>query len=308
MIGWKDKHEQCCAEALAILNRLAASFPAVPVYRAEIARVEHDLCAVWHETGRLDKALEVLPRTLASLEQLAQSHPAEPAYQSDQAKIQNRYGMALAQANRHAESAAAFGRAVDLLDDLAKQFPREDYAGRAALNRSNFAAELMMQGRLADAERILCTALEFWEKLAQRDPAGSNARSKTALTLEMLANVFDRAGRNRDMEPVLRRAVDLLRAPSKDYPDTVWYHGQLASDLGVLARLAGDRGDQAEARRLAEQAVASRDAARKLAPTNAEILKSARNPHRLDRDPAQAARPGRRRQGNRRVTGACPRP
>jgi len=270
--GWNDQAERCFLEASALQNQLAVSFPAVAVYRRELARTGYDLGILWNNLGRKVEAQEILLKARALLETLTSTDPREPTYRTVQAAIHEAYAITLIGSTREGEAAAEFRKAIDLLDELAARFPdTKDYPARAAVSRGNLAGALMKGGRLDEAEAVLRRNLEFWERLANSDPATSNNRSKLALTLDNLAHVLEKSGRKPEVEQALHRAADLRLTLTKDFPNTPWNFGRLADQLARLATFATDRGDLAEARRLLEQALAGRQAALALAPKNSEF-------------------------------------
>jgi tetratricopeptide (TPR) repeat protein len=275
--GWNDEAERSFLEALAIQNQLVASFPAVAVYRMELARTDYDLGLVWNARGRKVEAEDSLNKALVLLEALASADPNEPIYPKLQSATHEMLGIVHSRSNRASQTAAEFRKAVELLDDLAARFPDSTtYPESAAVGRSNLAGALLEGGRLEEAEAVLRRNLEFWEKRGNTDSSNFNYTSKQALTLENLAYVVEKRGRRPEAEQAFRRAAELRLTMTKHFPNTPHHIGALANLLGRLAAYASDRRDFAEARRLREQALANRRAALALAPKNAEYQSSTR--------------------------------
>jgi tetratricopeptide (TPR) repeat protein len=275
-LGRTDDAEGCLRQARAIQERLVAAFPAVAIYRRELALSIAELAGVWGETGRSSESLDAFRQVLAMLEQLAAADPAEPLYRVRQAVVHETRGIILARMGQSREAESEMRTAIDIADELAARFPDEpSHRSRAAVSRSNLAGTLAAQGQLDEGIRVLLRNLEFWEKLAAADPATSNNRSKLALTLTNLADLWSRSGRKGEAERALRRVVDLRRALATDFPNSPGFFGRLADAGSHLAVLAADRGDLGEARRLQEQAVTARRTALSLTPKNADFQKSA---------------------------------
>jgi tetratricopeptide (TPR) repeat protein len=187
--------------------------------------------------------------------------------------VYERLGILRSLSNRHGEAAAEYREAVVLADELAAQFPdSSEHSARAAQIRSNQAGSLMAEGGLEEAEALLRHNVAFWEKLKASEPANANAASKLVVNLGNLGEVLERRGRKDETEQALRRAAELRLAMTKDFPNTPHYFNHLGSILTRLSRLARERGDLAEARRLAEQAVENTRAALALAPKNPEYV------------------------------------
>ena len=74
-----------------------------------------------------------------------------------------------------------------------------------------------------------------------------------------------------EAERSLQRAAGLRASLTKDFPNTPWHFLKLAEANRAIAKLRGDRGDIAEARRLREGVVAASRAALALAPENVEF-------------------------------------
>ncbi len=281
-LGRSDLAESRYREALAIQEKLAAAFPAVAVYRRELAWSYRELGLLGRISfGVKTEAVNAVQKALALLEELTAADPSDPGYHSDLATTYDTRGLLMIQRLGQVQAAEAdFRKEIGLLDELAARFPAiPQYRNRAAGARYNLACLLVLAGRLDEAEKLLRPIVQFWEALAAAEPSTPNYRSKAALTLESLADVLEKTGRKPEAERALRRSADLRRQLTKDFPATPWHFIQLGNMLARLANLAADRGDLAAARQLEEQAVAAKRAGLALAPRNNDYIQDASTTH-----------------------------
>jgi serine/threonine protein kinase len=271
-LGRRVEAERCLLEARAIHERLVAAFPAVPIYRRELALSISELGAVWRDLGRpKSEAVGALRAALALLQELSAAEPDEPLYLVRQAAAHETCGIIILGMGESSEAEAEMRTALRLVEELAAQFPDvPDYRLRASVTRSNLAGMLADKGRIDEGIQILLKNLDMWEKLAAEDPPNSYNRSKLALTLGNLADLWNRSNRKAESERALRRAADVRLGLTRDFPNTPPFFGGLADSFARLAALAADRGDLGEARRLREQAITARRRAIALAPSNSE--------------------------------------
>ena len=200
--------------------------------------------------------MDDVEKGLALLDELEAADPSEPGYRIDRAAtIESRGRLRFGRPGLGREAEADFREAVQLYDELAARFPAApEYPARAALNRSNVACCMVIDGRPDEAESVFRQALGFWERMAAGDASTGKYRSKIALTLGNLSEVLEKTNRKPEAEQALRRAADLRSVLTQEWPTDPWQVIQLGNLLADLARLAADRGDMAAVRRLEEQA------------------------------------------------------
>jgi len=163
-LGRSEEAESCYREALQIQEKLAAAFPAVAVYRRELAWSYRQLGGLGQITfGREAQAVNALQKALLLLEELTAALPSDPGYRSDLAVTLEVRGLLMIQRLGHAQTAEAdFRQAVGLLEELAARFPSSpQYRNRAAVERYNLACLLVLAGRLDEAEKLLRPIVQF---------------------------------------------------------------------------------------------------------------------------------------------------
>ncbi len=224
-LGRTDEAESRYREALEIQEKLAAAFPAVAVYRRELAWSYRQLGLLGRISfGRETEAVNAVQKALALLEELTAADPSDDAYRSDLATTYDTRGLLMIQRLGQVQAAEAdFRKEIGLLDELAARFPAiPQYRNRAAGARYNLACLMVLAGRLDEAEKLLRPIVQFWEALAAAEPSVPNYRSKAALTLESLADVLEKTGRKPEAEtrpPPLRRPAPAVgQGFSRDAP------------------------------------------------------------------------------------------
>ncbi len=142
--------------------------------------------------------------------------------------------------------------------------------------RSNLAGALMKSGRLEEAEGVLREVVAFWEKQVKSNTNNFLAQSRLALTFGNLSYVLEKRGLLPEAEQSMRRAADLRLGMTKNFPNTPHQFDSLGQLLAALGRFASARGDIAGARRLLDEALASKRKALALAPNDAGCRASTR--------------------------------
>ncbi len=171
-LGQGAAAEEQYRKALAIQEKLAADFPAVPDYRQDLALSHNNLGDLLAGLGQRAAAEEQYRKGLAIREKLAADFPAVPAYRQDLARSHNNLGLLLAGLGQGAAAAEQFRKALAIREKLAADFPavpayRQDLAG-SHNNLGNLLADL---GQRAAAAEQCRQALAIFEKLAADFPA-----------------------------------------------------------------------------------------------------------------------------------------
>jgi tetratricopeptide (TPR) repeat protein len=108
---------------VAVRERLAADFPAVPEYRQELARGQRELGILLRDVRKRAEAEAVYRQALALQERLVADFPDVPEYRGDLARCRNCLGVVLAEQRRRAEAEAEYRQALALQERLVADFP-----------------------------------------------------------------------------------------------------------------------------------------------------------------------------------------
>jgi tetratricopeptide (TPR) repeat protein len=122
--GRRDESTKRFESAFAILEALAKSFPAITVYREELAVSESGRARSYMLANRLSEAEMVLGQALGHLNELLKSAPANPQYlgllgeaTAIAAEVSKKAGKTGEQRRRIAEAIKAFDQAVNIDPD-----------------------------------------------------------------------------------------------------------------------------------------------------------------------------------------------
>jgi tetratricopeptide (TPR) repeat protein len=271
--GRIDESKSCFLEALALQDKLAVSYPATAVYRAELAKTHIELVGLWGSLDRTAEALEAARISAALIDELIRESPESRDYTVLKANGIHARAMILQDMDQIDAAKADYLKVIELCENLTQRFPSAfEHKAKATIARHNLAIMIEDVGEFGESERIHRVNLKFWEDLAASEPSNPDYRSKTALTLESLAALLEKT--KRSTEDVLRRAAHLRSLLTKDFPNTPYHFSKLAGSLNGLARVATARGDLTEARRLLEESLAARRAALALSPGYTEFVQA----------------------------------
>jgi tetratricopeptide (TPR) repeat protein len=171
-LGKRAEAEAAYRQALAIQDKLAGEYPAVPQYRQELATSHNNLGILHARLGKRAEAEEAYRKALAIHEKLAGEYPAVPQYRQELATSHNNLGNLLASLGKPAEAEAAYRQALAIQAKLAAEFPAvPEYRQELASSHNNLATLLHQQGHRAEAEAAYRQALAIKEKLAAEFPA-----------------------------------------------------------------------------------------------------------------------------------------
>jgi tetratricopeptide (TPR) repeat protein len=163
-LGKQPEAEEQYRMALVIQVKLAAEFPAVPVYREKLASHHSDLGILLVAMGKLQEAEEQSRKALTIKEKLVAEFPTVPAYRVDLGGSYCNTGELLREGDKPSESLEWFDKAIGTLAPvherepryvLAKIFLRNSYDGRA---------------RAYDLLRKYAEAVRDWDRAIELSP------------------------------------------------------------------------------------------------------------------------------------------
>jgi serine/threonine protein kinase/tetratricopeptide (TPR) repeat protein len=258
-LGERDAAISGYREATALLDKLAAEFPAVPEYRRQLAASHTNVGNLLDELGRRAEAESAYRQALTIQDKLAADFPAVPLYRQKLALTYTNLGLMLRNLGRYAEAEEAYRHALSLQDKLAAEFPaKAEYRLDLARNHGGLGVLLVAQSRHAEAEAAHRQALSLLDKLAADFPALPEYRLDLAMSHSGLGMLLAELGRLAGAETALRQALTIRSKLAADFPAMPGYRLQLAkshNNLGILLRNLG---------RYAEAEAAYREALRLL--------------------------------------------
>ena len=240
------------ADALAFFDRWLAERPQDPSLRAGRAQALVTLSRVHWELGHADAALLVATQAADETEALLAeaTAPAEPALRTLQAEALRHRGRALNLLHRWTDAAACSERAVAAFRACYAAAPQRQGLSLSSALRELGSSELEA-GRVDACTRAYEQSIEVLEQLAAAGVDVVAARDDLVSARLALAMVQTQVGRFDDAEATLTLAAAGL-------PAIVGDRRRPGAAIALQqARLAGQRGERAEAARRYDRAVAS---------------------------------------------------
>jgi len=237
LMGNVPQSEHAYAEAIRLLEGLAATVPESEDYRRDLAASHNGLAQLWQET---DRAAESEGHYLAGaklLAQLAAERPADTDFPRQLGVVWNNLGIYLSRAGRLDEAAAAHEKAVSLRRPLAERFSdRAEFRLDTAISLANLAAVKAKLKDNAAALALLREALRLRESLPEVMTAESEFRLATASLQNNLGAALAAGGESLGASDAYRQAITTLERLAQDYPLVLGYQSMLAdayTNLGL---------------------------------------------------------------------------
>jgi tetratricopeptide (TPR) repeat protein len=168
-LGDRDAGLAGLREARALMEKLAADFPAVPEYRRALADSLASQAELFRDLGKLAQAEATQRQERRLRQKLADDFPAVPGYRYALAASHTNVGTLLHdQGGQYAEAEAEHRKALGIFKKLVADFPTQsDYQEGLATGHTNLGNALKEQGRLAEAEAAYRQALGVYKKLGE---------------------------------------------------------------------------------------------------------------------------------------------
>jgi len=256
LLGRTEQVEPALNEAVALLKRLVADFPAVHEYCDNLIETYSSLAALYQAAHHpIDKWIATRRLILDLAEKRAADFPADSRYA--QALIGCHTDLANAivdtqpdEAERHCR------RALELM-----QKSREDHPGRIDVRRDEaftrhwLGLALRRQGKQEDALAEYERSLEIRQQLSAGDPQDRDLQAALVHVLLYVGNSLSSLGRNPEAEQVLRRAMPIAERLADDFPDTAERQRRLGDCYAALAQVAFAQKRAAESEELLRKAL-----------------------------------------------------
>jgi serine/threonine protein kinase/tetratricopeptide (TPR) repeat protein len=234
--------------ALAVQEKLAADFPAVPEHRRDLANSHRRLGSLLTDLGRHPAAEAEYRAALALQEKLAAEHPAVPEYRWDLAHSHHGLGNLRRDLGQRPAAEAEYRAALALQEKLAAEHPAvTEYRRNLAGNHHNLGLVLAELGQRPAAEAEYRAALALQEKLAAEHPAEPEYRQELANSHNSLGVLLHVLGQRPAAEAEHRAALALNEKLAVEYPAVPEYRRVLARSHGNLGNLQRDSAKWAEA-------------------------------------------------------------
>jgi serine/threonine protein kinase len=249
LLGRTAAWQQAIRQAIALLEQLATEFPAVPVYRVELAGCHASQAASYSWGSQAGEGKADISRVLEIYQRLATEFPMNPDYQKQLAEAL--YNVAAASKPDDIEAVEKLYRqAVRVREKIAADFPQlpPDRTGEATLHQW-FGVRLLHNRRFAEAEKELRYALRLREQLLARSPDSPGLKADLLHLRSYIGEVSYRMNRPEEAERYYRQIVEQRENLYQSFPHTFDHERRLVLEYNVLALvlIALGRMEEAEA-------------------------------------------------------------
>ncbi len=240
LLGRPEQTEAALLQALTLLQQLAADYPSVPEYRAELAAA-HELLSVAYADHALDRPQACLdsvlcPRPSAIGKWLAADFPNRPEFRKTVAtylgRVALKYSVDMKDVRRGEEY---FRTALAAWQDIEKEAPNDPgVIHEIAWTHWWFGVMFQRSNRLQEAEPELRRALALREKLLANSPGAFGLLREQAHNKAYLANLLLTTGRPAEAETLLREAIAFRERMIHDYPKSYDHWRRLVIERDTL--------------------------------------------------------------------------
>jgi tetratricopeptide (TPR) repeat protein len=164
-------------QAVALQEKLAADFPAVPDYRRELAQSHTNLGLLLADLGKRAEAEQQYRQGLALREKLVADFPAVPDYRRELAQSHNNLGVLLAGLGKRAEAEQQYRQGLALREKLVADFPAvPDYRRDLGGSCCNLGNLVWDSGRAGDSLIWFDKAIATLAPVHQAEPRAVTTR------------------------------------------------------------------------------------------------------------------------------------
>jgi serine/threonine protein kinase len=259
-----EKKENSVQQAVRILEKLAAEYPAVPDYRHLLAQCYREIPPLRFFRG-LPPAPEASNQALDIMQKLVEEYPDVPDYRYD---LGETYAMLAFSPDATDKLAAQRPRellqkALVISEELVAEHPNiPDYAA-SQMHIRLALTDALRESDVAGAESSLRKALDIQAALMRRFPHTSTNKFWLAVIRHSLAGFLQQRGQLSEARSALQECITLLKGAMRDDPKAMYIRDVLAQNfmnLADLLRRIGDEPAAAEADRQARELMRSDNA------------------------------------------------
>jgi serine/threonine protein kinase len=250
-LGQQERATAAYRQALNLFERLAVDAPQSAMYRAELARTEHQLGTLFRTTGRTAEAERAYGKAQTLMEKVAGEEPAVPEHRLELSSLHADRGELMVETARYAEAEQAYRQAISLEEKLIAEAPQTpEYRSGLATTLIGLGRLLQSRGRpSAEVEALLRKALAIQQDLVTEFARKPDYRRDLAVIYLHLAKPLLAAGRPAEVEKAYQQALAVMKKLAADFPNRPNYQAQLAVTYRDLGRFLQGIGRTQEAER-----------------------------------------------------------
>jgi serine/threonine protein kinase/Flp pilus assembly protein TadD len=220
ILGNRPDSETAMRQAVALLEKLSAEFPAVREYREDLAYSRSELAGRLMDANKHEERLEVCRLVLSDYKTLVADFPTVPRYHELLASAHTGLAMTLRDLGRYPEAEQNYRQAIAMLEKIRFEFPNAPL-DRRCLSGSHlwWGVFLLYAGRLPEAEPELRQALAICEQLLAEKPDDIDRQSDLAHVQFYVANLLRSIGKPHEAAQYFQRAIDVREKLCDDFPD-----------------------------------------------------------------------------------------
>ncbi|MHC4620959.1 MAG: tetratricopeptide repeat protein [Planctomycetota bacterium] len=256
-LGNYSQAHEAFLEAIGLLETLAAEFPDVPQYRAELADCwirDSSESEMWRPERK--ELAGPGRKAVLLLEGLVADFPGVPQYLQQLAAAHTELGCSLYDIGELEEAEAHLRESSGILEQLNADFPDVPRDLEVvAFSHHWLGAHLLETGELDEAEQHLRESLSLREQILAEDPHSASKRGLFAHIKAYVADLLIRQGKAEEAEKELREAIAIREKLIEEFPAHVEHRRRLGHDLRVVWGLVRDRGRVQEAEDMLREAV-----------------------------------------------------
>lgn len=170
-LGRNDEARAEYQSALAIWEKLATDFPAVPMYHQGLAATQTNLGLLLTGLGQRSEAEAQYRSALALREKLIADFPAEPAYRQELGASHNNLGLLLKDLGQRQEGEEQYRKAVAIREKIAADFPAVPaYQVDLGGSYCNYGNSIRAGGNPAESLKWFGRAIECLQAVHEKEP------------------------------------------------------------------------------------------------------------------------------------------
>ena len=251
--------DKAFGQAVEVFAKLVSQAPEVGDYRYDLGVSHLNRGTLLRLSGRGPEAESDLKQAADLLANLKAASPARPGYRQQLARANNELGICLGSSEgRTDEARQFFRRALELQEKLAGEFPDlPEYRQEWARTANNLGILLTRVNLKEEALPNYQQAVTLLKNLEIQPAQPEFWRDDLVDAYTNLANLLAKQGPRQEEEAITtwRLAVDLQRKQVAASPAVPEYQNALVRNLDDLAQLLLKHNQEAEARRLLQEAL-----------------------------------------------------
>ncbi|HEY1931509.1 MAG TPA: tetratricopeptide repeat protein [Acetobacteraceae bacterium] len=256
----------------AIMDRLARADPGNAGWQRDLSASDEKVGDVLVAQGNLPEALQSYRDGLAIAERLARTDPGNAGWQRDLSVSDEKVGDVLVAQGNLPEALKSYRDGLAIRERLARADPgNAGWQRDLSVSDDNVGDVLVAQGNLPEALQSYRDSLAIRERLARADPGNAGWQRDLFVSDDKVGDVLVAQGNLPEALNSYRDGLAIAERLARADPGNADWQRDLSISLGRVADTLLKLGRPAEARPLAERALAQRRAAIARMPNDPQL-------------------------------------